>query len=152
MKFGKYKCESCSTAFATYSLSSTNTLDLFNSSSSSAFQAALLFFQRSSDMYAYFASQLNSKHYILNQWQSHLLLLSLAFSNLDLLNVRRQDCCFFAFLLRSDFIIKLNCNRKTVLFPEFQYIFKGRSINACTVKPVGSSDLLLLILGNINNQ
>ena len=39
-------------------------LDLFNSLSSSAFQAASLFFLRSSDMYAYFASQLNSPYYI----------------------------------------------------------------------------------------
>ena len=52
-------------------VSSTNALDLFNSLSSSAFQAASLFFLRSSDMYAYFASQLNSTYYILNLWQSH---------------------------------------------------------------------------------
>ena len=55
-----------------YSVSSRNALDLLNSSSSSAFhQAASLFFLRSSDMYAYFASQLNSAYYILNLWQSH---------------------------------------------------------------------------------
>ena len=61
----------CSIAFATYSVSSTNALDLFNSLSSSAFQAASLFFLRSSDTYAYFASQLDSTYYILNLWQSH---------------------------------------------------------------------------------
>ena len=65
------KCVSCSTAFATYSVSSTNALHLFNSLSSTAFQAASLFFLRSSNTHAYFASQLNSTYYILNLWQSH---------------------------------------------------------------------------------
>ena len=45
-------------AFALYSVSLTNALDLLNFSPSSTFQAALLFFLRSSDMYAYFALQL----------------------------------------------------------------------------------------------
>ena len=52
-------------------MSSTNAVDLYNSSSSLAFQDASLFFLRSSDMYAYFASQLNNAYYILNLWQSH---------------------------------------------------------------------------------
>ena len=66
------KCVSFSTALAMYSVTrSTNAPDLLNSSSSVAFQAASLFLLRSSDMYAYFASQLNSAYYILNQWQSH---------------------------------------------------------------------------------
>ena len=58
-------------AFAIYSVSSTKALNLYNSLSSLAFQAASLFFLRSSDKYAYFASQLNSAYYILNLWQSH---------------------------------------------------------------------------------
>ena len=63
MKFDKYKeILSFSTALAMNSVSSTNAHDSFNSSSSSASQAASLSFLRSSDMYAYSASQLNSAY------------------------------------------------------------------------------------------
>ena len=61
--------------------------------------------------------------------------------------IRWQDWCYFAFVYySSNFNIKLNCNRKTVLFLEFYYIFKELSINDCTVKPMGFSDPLLSIL------